>query len=407
MAIAYYGDRISPHMTHTPEGFLICHDVPIARTGRQTYLAREIQLDSADPDSTVEVNRYPEDVFSAAAIASFEGKPVTSGHPPENVSPENYAAYTKGHVQNVRRVGDKIVADLYINDACLASEIENKAMREVSCGYLCVYTPDGAGYKQTNIRGNHVAVVPRGRAGHDVAIQDAAQTAEKGLSHMKKETKEAFYRFFGLAANDARPDELEQLAKDMNTVVTALDATPAEQATAAEPAQQQDEPAPKWAQAVLDSLNSLNERIQALETRDAEQAEGSGDEGDPISKAIKDLGGDDGDDKEKADDAAAETVPADEGSSNDGAAKDAAVNLLRRMRPVVAEIEDKAVRAKVTDALLSAVQQKDPMTEISKAAQDAARANAQKTAKSNYEQVCADAESAYAARNPHKTQKEG
>ena len=29
-------------MTETPEGFLICHDVPIARTGRQDYLNREL-----------------------------------------------------------------------------------------------------------------------------------------------------------------------------------------------------------------------------------------------------------------------------------------------------------------------------------------------------------------------------
>lgn len=37
---AYYGDRISPHMTESPEGYLICHDVPIARTGPQEYLAK-------------------------------------------------------------------------------------------------------------------------------------------------------------------------------------------------------------------------------------------------------------------------------------------------------------------------------------------------------------------------------
>ena len=43
--IAYYGSKLSPHMTETPEGFLICHDVKIARTGTQNYLAREIGLD--------------------------------------------------------------------------------------------------------------------------------------------------------------------------------------------------------------------------------------------------------------------------------------------------------------------------------------------------------------------------
>lgn len=152
MAIAYYGDRISPHMTDTPEGFLICHDVPIARTGPQDYLAREMMLDG-DPERVVTVQRYPEDVFEAATLASFEGKPICDGHPPENVGPENYAAYTKGHVQNVRRDGDYIVADLYINDANLANEVRNNVKREVSCGYLCNYVPDGAGYKQSRIRG--------------------------------------------------------------------------------------------------------------------------------------------------------------------------------------------------------------------------------------------------------------
>ena len=144
MAIAYYGSTISPHMDVTPEGFLICRDVPIARTGPQNYLAREMQMDG-DPERVVTVQRYPDDVFEAAALASFEGKPVTDGHPPENVGPENYAAYTKGHVQNVRRSGEHMVADLYINDANLAEEIRNNVKREVSCGYLCNYVLDRAG----------------------------------------------------------------------------------------------------------------------------------------------------------------------------------------------------------------------------------------------------------------------
>ena len=54
MMLAYYGDRISPHMTDTPEGYLICHDVPIARTGPQDYLARELQMDG-DPERVITV----------------------------------------------------------------------------------------------------------------------------------------------------------------------------------------------------------------------------------------------------------------------------------------------------------------------------------------------------------------
>ena len=54
--IAYYGSKISEHMTKTPEGFLICHDVPIARIGQQEYFAGELGLDG-DPDRLVQVQR--------------------------------------------------------------------------------------------------------------------------------------------------------------------------------------------------------------------------------------------------------------------------------------------------------------------------------------------------------------
>ena len=96
--IAYYGSKISKHMTQTPEGFLICRDVPVARIGTQDYLARELGLDG-EPDRPVTVERRPEDVFDPAAIASFEGKDVTYTHPPEMLAPENQSAYSKGHAE--------------------------------------------------------------------------------------------------------------------------------------------------------------------------------------------------------------------------------------------------------------------------------------------------------------------
>ena len=204
--IAYYGSTISKHMTQTPEGFLICRDVPIARIGTQDYLARELGLDG-EPDRPVTVERRPEDVFDPAAIASFEGKDVTYTHPPEMLAPENQSSYSKGHAENVRREGDFLVADLHLKDPTLISEVRNGILREVSCGYLCDYTPSGAGYRQTNIRGNHIAIVPRGRAGHDVAIKDSAAglPAEKGkVTHM--DMKEALLSLFGRAAKDATPN---------------------------------------------------------------------------------------------------------------------------------------------------------------------------------------------------------
>jgi len=79
--MTYYGNRISPNMVKTDEGFLICLNVPIARTGQQEYTNRDLWNDSADPDGRVMVNRVENEVFAPAAIASFEGKPVTDGHP--------------------------------------------------------------------------------------------------------------------------------------------------------------------------------------------------------------------------------------------------------------------------------------------------------------------------------------
>lgn len=405
MAIAYYGARISPHMTRTPEGYLICHDVPINRTGDQEYTARDLQL-GGDPDRLVIVHRYPEDVFDPAALASFEGKDITQGHPPENLTPENQAAYSKGHIENVRRVGDNTVADLYIKDAGLASDVENGVVREVSCGYLCDYVPDGNGYKQQRIRGNHVAVVHRGRAGHDVAIKDAAHEAEKGRNNNMSKFAHAILTAFGMAAKDASEEELDKL---VTTTATALDAAPAEpaaepgkdKAPEAEPAKDEMvEKAPKG-----DDLGSKLDRI--LEMLEAKSRGGRGehplhDESD-LDEMVEKLAG------KKDDPEAAVTVPAEEmedTSCMSPTAKDAAVQLLKKVRPIVADMKDPAEKARMVDAMLSTIKGPDTVGAIMKAAQDSARKNAEETRRTNYQKMCEDAESAYAARNPHKMKKE-
>jgi len=391
--LAYYGSQISPHLVDTPEGFLICKDVPIARTGPQDYLARELMLDG-DPDRLVTVQRHPEDVFEEATLASFEGKPICDGHPPENVGPENYAAYTKGHVQNVRRDGDYIVADLYINDANLANEVRNNVKREVSCGYLCNYVPDGAGYRQERIRGNHVAVVPKGRAGAAVAIHDTAPEAEKGRNKHVSDFWKSVLTAFGMAAKDASPEELNTMVE---TTAAALDAEPVKTPDA-EPAKEEpaEEKPTEDAEVIEapkgDDIGSKLDRI--LEMLEAKARGGRGehrlhDESD-LDEMIEKLSGGE----------SAITVPIENDCAT-GPARDAAVELLKKVRPAVAAIEDKQTRAKVTDALLSAISGKDAMPEIVKAAMDSARANAEQTKKTTYEQMCSDSEANYAARNPH------
>lgn len=376
MAIAYYGDAISPHMDRTPEGYLICRDVPINRTGEQLYTAGELGL-PGDGERPVTVYRLAEDVFAPEAMASLEGKDVTRGHPPEMLSAENQAGYSKGHLENVRRVGDNTVADLIIKDAALASDVENGLLREVSCGYNCTFVPYLDGYRQTNIVGNHLAVVPRGRAGRDVAIKDAAEEAEKGRNHMSEFWK-SFLTAFGMAAKDATPEELGQMAQ---TTAAVLDAQPEEKPQEEKPVE--DEDIPKG-----DDLGSKLDRI--LEMLEAKSRGGRGehdlhDETD-LDEAMARLAGG----EEKAEDACMA-----------GPARDAYAQLLKRVRPAVSSIQDKQERARVVDALLAPMKQEGQMEAIAKAAMDSAMDNAKKTQRASYEQICADSEAAYAARNPH------
>ena len=393
MPVAYYGSSISPHIDRSPEGYLICRDVPINRTGVQDYLAGELGLDG-DPERVVKVYRLPEDVFAPAALASFEGKDVTDNHPPEMLTAENQAAYSKGHLEHVRRVGDNTVADLFIKDPVLASQVESGAMREVSCGYNCKFEPYLDGYRQTNIIGNHLAVVPRGRAGHDVAIHDAAAQAGEGNPGMKF-LEDLFSGVFWAAA-DAGPAGLQAM-----TAQAVQDAEPAATAQDAEPttaSQQPAEPAATAQDAGSDALATLGDRMGRLEAMLAqllpkEKPEHMSDETD-IDELIEKLAGEGGE--------SALTIPVENTDScAAGPARDAAVELLRKVRPAVAEIKDKAERARVTDALLSAVKGPDSMAAIAQAATDAAKANAGKTAENTYEKMCVDSLEAYAALNPH------
>jgi hypothetical protein len=162
------GSQISQHLGWSPEGYLLCTNVVLCRTGTQPYAERE--LNNSGSDARVTVHREAEDVLSDLHMGSLEGKPVTQNHPPVFLTPQNIAAYQKGHVQNVR-VGKLpsgescLIGDLIITDRELAEQIVTGRMREVSTGYECLYRERADGdLQQTNFLANHVAIVPQARA---------------------------------------------------------------------------------------------------------------------------------------------------------------------------------------------------------------------------------------------------
>lgn len=180
---SFLGMRFSPNKTRTPDGFLVAHNVPISRAGWYEYLGSELPESFGIPaDKFVKVFRPPAEVFTPSSIASYEGKPLTDGHPPDGMSPENASQYVRGSVQNVRQGtgenSDLLLADLNIYDKQLMDDIEN-GKREVSAGYEYDILPNGDGtYSQSKIVGNHVAVVEKGRAGNRVRINDASPNDE-------------------------------------------------------------------------------------------------------------------------------------------------------------------------------------------------------------------------------------
>ena len=160
--------QLSAHKYKTPEGYLVCQDAILARTGAQEYYKSEIYETFEGEDEVILVYRNPNEVFAPATLASFEDKPITVEHPDESVTPENYSTLAVGHTRNVRKGKfnnqDVMIADLIITDADAIKDIESGVRTDLSCGYDCDIT-DGDKPEQINIRGNHVALCEQGRAG--------------------------------------------------------------------------------------------------------------------------------------------------------------------------------------------------------------------------------------------------
>jgi hypothetical protein len=157
----------------TPEGYL---EIEGRINGCGVYI-----YEDARGDSWGEL-RLPEHVGAPATVDSWDGRALTDDHPPKWLDATCTAAYQRGTISRPR-FDAFTIARLLITDADLIGKIrEGKC--ELSCGYDCVLVEapghhDGLAYDyvQTEIRGNHVAVVDRARGGPMCAlIFDAASS---------------------------------------------------------------------------------------------------------------------------------------------------------------------------------------------------------------------------------------
>lgn len=189
-------EQLGSRQELTPEGYLVCYDVPIARAGSMVYAYFELPQLKPGPDNSITVLRSPEELFDPDTIASIEGKAITIDHPPRKIDPSSWKRLTLGTALNVRPgTGDQdqlLLADLLISDQDAINLVRNKLITEISLGYDAKYEQDddNPGFaRQHMIRGNHVALVKRGRCGPICSIGDHAMPKIS----MKDRLKAAFY----------------------------------------------------------------------------------------------------------------------------------------------------------------------------------------------------------------------
>lgn len=181
--VSLYGNR-----RVTDEGYLVVKAI-LARTGIQEYRGKELlNVPGLEPNEIYKVYRPASEVFNAESMRSFESKPVSNNHPPVLLNLDNIKAHQVGYVSDkvVREGNNKLATELFITDKD-AIEAINNGKKELSNGYTSDHevkagvTKDGEHYDiiQRNIRGNHVAIVEKGRCGAECSILDTKQEENK------------------------------------------------------------------------------------------------------------------------------------------------------------------------------------------------------------------------------------
>lgn len=239
-------------MPHTVDenGFIHIKDNPISKSGVFQYLGKNISPD-LEPDKVYNVWRPEEELNNPETIESFK---LTPWIPYHEMLGDKYTNAEEVGVQGV--TGE----DVYFKDGTLYSNLKlfgndlkqsiKDGLKELSCGFGCVWqvisgiTPDGKTYDaiQRRIRGNHLASVPNGRMGSEVAVvMDRVIFALDNLNLEPKPNGD----IMTLEEAIAKIKELEaQIAKDKQSAQDAEEAEAekkkAEDAEAAEKKKAQD-----------------------------------------------------------------------------------------------------------------------------------------------------------------------
>ena len=174
----------TPKWEKTEDGFLRCKSRVLAERILPYSVSELSDLPSDFQDDIVRMYVPLDSLHSSESLRSLEGCPiVTDDH--FWMDPDSYKVHTKGSsAGSARTDGPYVEIDLLVTDKDGIEYIENMysetgSYPEISAGYRAdtifeAGSFDGQPYdaKQTKIRYNHIAVIPKGhgRAGQDIRI---------------------------------------------------------------------------------------------------------------------------------------------------------------------------------------------------------------------------------------------
>lgn len=274
-------------------GFVTIEGNPISKEGVYDYLGSQIPGYTGNPNDIVKVYRPMEELMRPETIDTFKLLPFIDEH---NWLGQN--GIDPGTIPFTGITGENVYADApylrapikVFSEKMKADIIDGKV--ELSPGYLYdVYAEPGVWngqpyqYVQRNLRGNHLALVYKGRTGSDVAVMDSADTKTQEKSKMTLEeliaaigklddvSRVALMAAINAQAGGAPESELPNPGEPN----PATDANPA---PGADPAPGAEEPKPGAAtdavpptegkgmdQAIIDRLNALETENKALKTQ--------------------------------------------------------------------------------------------------------------------------------------------
>lgn len=179
----------------TPQGFMICKDVTLAKPMVKEYYAGELGIvDGFEATDIINIYTPPDVLFGQSVIDGFTASDVAMQHPKGNqLNSDNYKEHVIGTAKNVRAENGYLVADLTIKDKWAIESIEHEDVKQISLGYAAELdmtageTETGQAYhgQWVGMVADHVAVVRKGRCGDDCKIGDKQTVIKPEVKSMK------------------------------------------------------------------------------------------------------------------------------------------------------------------------------------------------------------------------------